>query len=178
MKHIKINSVGEVIGMYLDEPEESQIAPGESSVALSDEDWQSVGPGYRYISGKLAPPAPVVIDPRAALKTAVTAKRWAVEAGGITLPNGVQVSTGTADQNRIASVIATAALGGVESIEFKASSGWTTLTLEQLRGIAAAIALHVQACFAAERKHHEAIDAASDAALASYDVDAGWREWK
>lgn len=174
MKHIKINSVCEVVGMYLDAPDESHIAPGETAHALNDDDWRSVGPGYRYIGGKLVPPAPVVPDPRVALKSAATAKRWAVETGGITLPNGVQVSTGTADQNRIASVIATAALGGVESIEFKASSGWTTLTLEQLRGIAAAIALHVQACFAAERAHHEAIDAASDAALASYDVDAGW----
>lgn len=174
MKHIKINSVGEVIGMYLDEPEESQIAPGESSVALSDEDWQSVGPGYRYIGGKLVPPEPVVIDVRKALKSAVTAKRWEVETGGITLPNGAQVATGTADQNRIASVIATAALGDVESVEFKAANGWATLSLEQLRGIAAAIALHVQACFAAERAHHDAIDAASDAALANYDVDAGW----
>ena len=148
----------------------------DDCITVSDALWQSllgkqlsVGPdGVPY--ERLSTP----IDPRAALKAAATAKRWEVETGGITLPGGVQVSTGTADQNRIASVIATAALGGVESVEFKASSGWTTLTLEQLRGIAAAIALHVQACFAAERAHHEAIDAASDAALASYDVDAGW----
>lgn len=66
MKHIKINSVGEVIGMYLDAPDEPQITPGETAVALSDEDWHSVGPGYRYIRGKLVPPEPVVPAPPSA----------------------------------------------------------------------------------------------------------------
>ena len=41
-------------------------------------------------------------------------------------------------------------------------------------GIAAAIALHVQACFSAERAHHEAINAASDAELYDYDITTGW----
>ena len=41
-------------------------------------------------------------------------------------------------------------------------------------GIAAAIALHVQACFSAERAHHEAIAAASDADLYGYDINTGW----
>ena len=150
----------------------------DDCITVDDSLWKSllgkqISVGHGGMPQEFVPPP---IDPRAALKAAATAKRWEVETGGITLPGGVQVSTGTADQNRIASVIATAALGGVESVEFKAASGWATLTLEQLRGIAAAIALHVQACFAAERKHHGAIDAASDAALASYDVDAGWPE--
>ena len=63
MKHIKINSVGEVIGMYLDAPDDSQITPGETAHALSDEAWVSVGPGYRYIGGKLVPPSPAVPTP-------------------------------------------------------------------------------------------------------------------
>ena len=49
--------------MYLDAPEESQIEPGQAVVGLSDEDWRSVGPGYRYIGGKLVPPEPVVPAP-------------------------------------------------------------------------------------------------------------------
>ena len=40
--------------------------------------------------------------------------------------------------------------------------------------LAAAIALHVQACFSAERTHNEAIAAASDADLYSYDINVGW----
>ena len=79
---------------------------------------------------------------------AVSAKRWAVETGGAT------VGTTIDDQNRITSVIANAQLAGVASVDFKAQSGWVTLSLTQMQGIAAAIALHVQACFSAERAHH------------------------
>lgn len=111
---------------------------------------------------------------RADLMAAVSAKRWAVETGGLTLPGGATVGTTIDDQNRITSVIANAQLAGVGSVDFKAQSGWVTLSLEHMRGIAAAIALHVQACFSAERAHHEAIAAASDADLYGYDINAGW----
>lgn len=111
---------------------------------------------------------------RAALMAAVSAKRWAVETGGLTLPGGATVGTTIDDQNRITSVIANAQLAGVVSVDFKAQSGWVMLSLEHMRGIAVAIALHVQACFSAERAHHEAIAAASDADLYSYDINVGW----
>ena len=111
---------------------------------------------------------------RADLMVAVSAKRWAVETGGLTLPGGATVGTAVDDQNRITSVIANAQLAGVVSVNFKAQSGWVTLSLEHMRGIAAAIALHAQACFSAERTHHEAIAAASDAELYGYDINAGW----
>lgn len=111
---------------------------------------------------------------RADLMAAVSAKRWAVETGGLTLPGGATVGTTIDDQNRITSVIANAQLAGVASVDFKAQYGWVTLSLTQMQGIAAAIALHVQACFSAERAHHEAIAAASDADLYGYDINAGW----
>ena len=119
--------------------------------------------------------APLPVDQlRADLMAAVSAKRWAVETGGLTLPGGATVGTAVDDQNRITSVIANAQLAGVVSVNFKAQSGWVTLSLEHMRGIAAAIALHVQACFSAERAHHEAIAAASDAELFGYDINEGW----
>lgn len=119
--------------------------------------------------------APLPIDQvRADLMAAVSAKRWAVETGGLTLPGGATVGTTIDDQNRITSVIANAQLAGVTSVDFKAQSGWVTLSLEHMRGIAAAIALHVQACFSAERAHHEAIAAASNAELYGYDINTGW----
>lgn len=112
---------------------------------------------------------------RNSLTAQVTSLRWQHETGGITLPGGIQIATGTDDQNRITTVIANAQLAGVTAVDFKSASGWVTLTLEQVQGIAAAIALHVQACFSAERAHHEAIDAlASIEALQAYDVTAGW----
>lgn len=116
------------------------------------------------------------------LKAEITALRWQHETGGITLPNGVRVATGIDDQNRITSVIANAQLAGVQTVDFKAASGWVTVTVQELQTIAAAIAVHVQACFTAERVHHEAIDALAEqyegnalqAALAAYDTEQGW----
>ena len=94
--------------------------------------------------------------------------------GGIALPVGGRVGTTIDDQNRITSVITNAALAGVESVDFKAASGWVTLSLEEVRGIAAAIAVHVQACFSAERAHHAAIDALDLLGTQTYDVSIGW----
>lgn len=111
---------------------------------------------------------------RADLMDAATSKRWDVMTGGVTLPGGISVGTTIDDQNRVTSVIANAQLAGVESMDFKAESGWVTLSLDQVRGIAAAVALHVHACYAAERAHHGAIAAASEAELMAYDINTGW----
>lgn len=111
---------------------------------------------------------------RADLMDAATSKRWDVMTGGVTLPGGISVGTTIDDQNRVTSVIANAQLAGVESMDFKAESGWVTLSLDQVRGIAAAVALHVHACYAAERAHHEAIAAASETELMAYDINTGW----
>ncbi|MDT0140844.1 DUF4376 domain-containing protein, partial [Acidovorax sp. PRC11] len=109
------------------------------------------------------------------LAAAVTARRWEVETGGITLPTGTRVGTTLSDQNRITTVIANAQLAGVSEVDFKAASGWVSLTLDELRGIASAIARHVQACFSAERAHHEAIEVLTTTAQAlEYDVHSGW----
>lgn len=113
-------------------------------------------------------------DARANLLQAVTDMRWQKETGGITL-SGVTVGTTIDDQNRITSVIANAQAAGVTTVDFKVQSGWVTLTLSQIQGIAAAIALHVQACFSAERAHCEAVQALSTlAGLQAYDLNAGW----
>lgn len=119
-----------------------------------------------------------------ALKEGVTQKRWEVETCGITLPSGIQVGTAIGDQNRITSVVANAERSGLDVFDFKAESGWVRVTLTELQGIAAAVAQHVQACFSAERLHHEAIDALAEqykndpaglqAALDAYDESQGW----
>ncbi len=116
------------------------------------------------------------------LKGIVTRYRWGVETGGLTLPGGVRVATAIDDQNRITSVVANAERSGVTSVDFKAASGWVSVTVPELQEIAAAIARHVQACFTAERQHHEAIDAIAQiadpeerqAALDAYDESQGW----
>lgn len=157
------------LGLYLVREAPPAYDPLTHTLALDG--VELVGGVYqaRYVLTQL-PPDQV----RASLLQAVSAKRWAVETGGMALPGGAVVGTTIDDQNRITSVIANAQLAGVVSVNFKAQSGWVTLSLEHMRGIAAAIALHVQACFSAERAHHDAIAAASDAELYGYDINAGW----
>lgn len=109
---------------------------------------------------------------RTQLKDRATARRWAVETGGISV-GGTPIMTGTADQNRITTVLAAINLG-LESVDFKAGSGWVRMTAEQIRAIASVVSHHTQLCFSAEREHHEAIDACPDELLVTYDVDDHW----
>lgn len=116
------------------------------------------------------------------LKEDITKKRWEIETGGISLPNGLNVATGIDDQNRITTVVANAERSGIDEFDFKAISGWTRVTLAELQEISSSIARHVQACFSAERAHHEAIDSIAltddpvlrQAELDSYDTSKGW----
>lgn len=111
------------------------------------------------------------------LKAQATALRWRVMTGGIDI-NGVQVGTTIDDQNRITSVVANAALVGltdVDEVDFKSASGWIRISIGQVKAIAGAIGQFVQACYTAERTHHEAIDLLVTAQeLHAYDVNAGW----
>lgn len=116
------------------------------------------------------------------LKQQVTERRWLVETGGITLQSGEVIATGIDDQNRITSVVTNAERAGLQEVDFKSATGWSRIRIEQVQAIAAAVAMHVQACFSAERMHHEAIDAIasqSDAQvvekqLGAYDIASGW----
>lgn len=126
--------------------------------------------------GWLQEPLPVIdlAAVKEKLRAAATAHRWARETGGMTL-GGVRVATALQDQNRLTSVLAGMQVAPVEGMDFKADSGWVYLTGAELQGIAAAITPYVQACFSAERAHHEAIDALADLSAAlAYDVTEGW----
>ena len=135
----------------------------------------SAGPGWLLVDGVLVPPdspAPAVTldDAKRQLRERASALRWQHETGGIDI-GGVRVLTGTEDQNRIASAL----IGAPATLDFKSESGWVTLTLAELQGIAAAIAAHVQACFSTERVHHEAIDLLETREdIDTYDVESGW----
>lgn len=108
-------------------------------------------------------------------KEAATAKRWEYETRGIVTPDGTSILTGTDDQNRIASAMQGMKQAGMAETDFKAASGWTKVTLEQLEQISALIAVHVQACFSRERALHEQIDACETLEeLNAINLDEGW----
>ena len=171
--------------------DDSDLSPLEEGVFLIPGDCLEDGPppipeGFRAVAqGKAwslaaipvaAPPAaPSLDEMRATLTEQATARRWAIETGGITLPNGITVRTGIDDQTRINSVITGMRSEGYETVDFKAASGWVELSLEELRVIRGFIAGHVRACYAAERAHHDAIAVLPTMQAAqSYDIGAGW----
>lgn len=123
------------------------------------------------------PPVPTLEDLRAANIDAATARRWEVMTDGLTLPAGVEVGTTIDDQNRITSVVANAALAGLsdsDEVDFKATNGWVRITIAQVKEIAGVIGQFVQACYSAERQHHEAIALLEPEDLDVYDLDAHW----
>lgn len=102
----------------------------------------------------LAPPPPSAAD----LVAHAAARRFAIETGGIDV-SGTRVDTSRDSQSLIAGAFAYVQASGAETVEFKAASGWITLSAEQVKSIALAVAAHVQRCFAAERAADEAIAA-------------------
>ena len=144
----------------------------EAAPVLVGEDWRQAYELVRLTAHEIAE---LLAVEKARLIESATAKRWEVETGGVTFPDGTRVATTVDDQNRITAVIANAQHAGVTSVDFKAASGWITLSMDELQGIAAGIAIHVQGCFSVERGHHEAIAALTTLAKArAYDVTKGW----
>lgn len=92
-------------------------------------------------------------------------RRYSVETGGIQV-DGVQIDTTRDSQAMISGALAYVQTSGATSVEFKAASGWITLSAEQVKAIALAVAAHVQRCFSAERIADEAI---TSGALTTFD---------
>lgn len=148
----------------------------EGETTVSYPGW---GPLPAWLTLEKPVPEPTFDELRKVEQAAATAMRWRVMTGGITLPSGVRVGTTIDDQNRITSVVANASLAGLsddDEVDFKSESGWVRVTVAQVKQIAGAVGLFVQACYSAERAHHDAIEALGDdrAALDAYDVSIGW----
>ncbi len=129
--------------------------------------------GGEYVRRHTVQPLPLAFV-RAAKKEDVTALRWQRETGGITI-NGVSVLTGIDDQNRIATAIQGMEMSGLTQVDFKAASGWTVLTLAEIKAVAAAISHYVQACFSCEKDLHAIVVGMEDAAaVIALDITKGW----
>lgn len=100
------------------------------------------------------------------LKALAASKRYAVEVGGISI-DGVKIDTSRESQNMIAGAHAYVIASGATSVQFKAASGFVTLTAAEITAIALSVGSHVQACFAVEMDLDFRIDAGT-----IVDVDA------
>lgn len=88
MKFISVDSSGLVNGMYIENPAEGveftvdELASQQQRglIALSDEDWNSVGQGYTYIDGKLSPPTPP--DEKTQAEAFYTSSKYIITSNG------------------------------------------------------------------------------------------------
>lgn len=97
------------------------------------------------------------------------AKRYAVETGGIAL-NGARIDTSVASQAKIGNAYLLLQASGGASVEFKAESGFVTLTADQFKTLALAVGRHVQACYAKEADVDAAISAGTIKTIAEVDT--------
>lgn len=96
------------------------------------------------------------------LRSRVNRKRKEVEFGGISIPMGddaVFIETDADSVFKLNAVVSNISLAEIDSVNFKAASGFVELTSSQLKEIAKAVVLHVQECFTWEKEQNEAIDA-------------------
>lgn len=107
---------------------------------------------------------------------ALAAQRYAVETGGMTLPDGTKVATDRESQGLVARAY-TASRDGLAtgSVSFKAASGWTTMNQAQIKALFQAMTDRQQACYDHEYALEQQIAAATDqAALDAVDITSGW----
>ena len=86
--------------------------------------------------------------------------RWTRETGGLQLPTGQTIATSREAQGQISGALMSLQGGLIKSVDWKSGDEWVTLTLEQFAPMAAAVANHVQRCFAAEKAVTDLIGAA------------------
>lgn len=105
----------------------------------------------------------------------VAQKRFAVETGGVTLPDGTTIKTDRESQAQLSSAYTSLKNGLIPSTQWKADGTWLTVTLAEIEPIAQAVAVHVANSFNKEKAHQEAIDAITTFAEAeSYDGSINW----
>ena len=115
-------------------------------------------------AGRLVQDWEIVALPFQAVKDALIGRlaemRWKRETGGLALPTGQTIGTTREAQAQISNVLMSLQGGLITSVDWKSGGEWVTLTLEQFAPMAAAVANHVQRCFAAEKAVTDLIGAA------------------
>jgi hypothetical protein len=139
--------------------DESPMEPGVylipgGAVEIEPPDF-GLGSAARWVDGawQIVPapqqePPQVPADPYRILSDL----RWQRETGGITLPDGTEISTTRESQSLIIGTVLSIQTSLITGpVAWKADSGWVNLTGPEIIALAAAVAQHVQKCFAAER---------------------------
>jgi hypothetical protein len=169
VKVCRIDGSGQVVGyveMRLGDPIEADMVVGAPPDGRPCPRWQN---GH-WLDGRTL--ADAVGDKLAALGC----RRYDVETAGISV-SGVEVRTDRESQAMLTGAWAMFRQLGAEApaVQWKGRDGWHSLGQAEIDAIATAVAEHVEACFAAERAHHDAICSLTTIEeVDAYDITVGW----
>lgn len=118
-------------------------------------------------------PTPVA-DAQTQLLGSLATTRYEAQIAPVTI-NGVAVSADSTSLLMLKSAIDYLNGSTTATVNFKAISGWATVSLSQLQELATAINAQIQTCFANEYVHTQAILKLDTIdALSTYDLTTGW----
>jgi hypothetical protein len=98
---------------------------------------------------------------KAVMKADITARRWEVETGGITV-SGAAIATDAGTQAKLSGALQLVQADDQVVIDWKGANGWVQLNAAAVTAVAVAVGQHVQAAFTRENALHTAVDAAAD----------------
>ena len=98
---------------------------------------------------------------KAKMKAAITARRWEVETGGITV-SGAAIATDAGTQAKLSGALQLVQADDQVVIDWKGENGWVQLNAAAVTAVAVAVGRHVQAAFTREKALHTAVDDAAD----------------
>jgi hypothetical protein len=109
------------------------------------------------------------------LISAVAARRYAVETGGI-IRGGKRINTTRESQSMVTAAYQALSSGLISTTNWKADDGtFSAIDFDALKPVATIIAQHVADCFTAEMNHLIAVNAlANQSEINNYDVSTGW----
>lgn len=149
MKYATVTTEGAIDVIYLFDPH-----PAVDAVEIADDVFAGHIPDGAGGWSLPSAAAPTADD----LRAYAASRRFMIETRGIVV-GAATIDTSRNSQSMIAGALAYVQASDAASVDFKAASGWTTLSVAEVKTIALAVAGHVQRCFAAERAADEAIDA-------------------
>lgn len=143
-------------------------APEKNEDGVYSKVWNSIELDAELVTARLN-------RARDKLKMLSKAKRTEIEKSGLEI-GGIQLKTSVEDQNRITSIITNAEFASIESVDFKSESGWVVLSLDQIKGLAGAIASHIQKCFSVNKAIDTKIDTDINTQedIDNFDINQEW----
>lgn len=140
---------------------ESEERPVFAPDILLVEVGPEVQEGWPWDGEAFIPPQPAEMtleEAKAERLARLAQERWEEETGGLILPDGTVIRTDRESQALLTGAALSALQDSTITIEWKSTSGWVTLTAEQVLAIAAAVRTHVQAAFSKEKALAEQVE--------------------